>query len=672
MVNKLKFYYQNTRGLRGKIANNLKKNITLANYHCISLTETWLSDKFESSEIFNETYNVYRADRTVNKYNTLKINRPDLQPDDDVVGGGCLVALKRDVSALRMTEWEDEIPFDNVWLKINTHGNSKIFINTIYIPGWASFEHMNLYFEQLFDIINIREPNSRFIILGDFNLPCIEWFYDGNHCLPITFQGRAANELISTMLTTNLLQRNPIRNIYNRTLDLIISNINIEVKKANKITKEDDYHPSLQFDLDKTNIQFLKSTKTSKYNFFKTNYESLNDDINKVDWKNELNCLNVDTAVTKFYHILRGLLHKHTPIIAPKTHEYPKWYSSKLLQLLKEKWCYKKRMNGPNKELFTTLFKSKRKECTREKKSCLHKYESSIESLIKSNSKSFFAYTKAQKQSNNFPASVHYKSKIAENMKETACLFADYFSSVYVHHNSTLQLNNTNNAYDYFNLNMIDIETAILSLNENKSNSPDGIPSVVFKRTIHSIKYPLYLLFQLSLNTMIYPTEWKISFITPILKSGDISNVVNYRPISILSTISKVFDKIIFKYIQTKTLHLLSPHQHGFTPGKSTITNLLEFSDYITKGMMGGGQIDVVFMDLAKAFDRIDHAILLSKLSHLPIDQGIIKLLLSYLSNRTQIVCVGGEKNRYPSIRNHLCHRAPFSHLYCLLSSSMI
>jgi hypothetical protein len=150
MSNNLKFYYQNTRGLRGKIVQNLKQNITIANYDCISLTETWLNGNIESSEIFNDTYNVYRADRSVEKYNTLKTNRPDLLPGDDVVGGGCLIALKRCISAVRVTKWEDEIPFDNVWLKLNTHGNSKIFINTIYIPGWASFEHVNMYFEQLF------------------------------------------------------------------------------------------------------------------------------------------------------------------------------------------------------------------------------------------------------------------------------------------------------------------------------------------------------------------------------------------------------------------------------------------------------------------------------------------------------------------------------------------
>lgn len=389
MKNELKFYYQNTRGLRGRIVRNLKQNITLANFDCISLTETWLHDGIESSEIFDETYNVFRADRTVEKYNTLKINKPDLLPEDNLTGGGCLIALKKNISALRLTRWENEVPFDNVWLRINTHGNSKIFINTIYIPGWASFEHVRLYYEQLFHIINSREPYSRFIILGDFNSPSIDWFHDGDHCIPISFEGRYANELINTMLTTNLLQRNHVRNSYNKILDLILSGIKFSVKRSPAITKEDVYHPALSFNLDTSNIKFLHSTRKPKYNFFKTNYDYLNEDINGIDWKTELNCLNVDTAVTRFYFIMRVLLHKHTPIVKPKTHDYPKWYTPKLIQLLNEKWYYKKRINGPNGELFTALFKKKRKECNILKRKCLRKYESSIEALIKTNPKSF-------------------------------------------------------------------------------------------------------------------------------------------------------------------------------------------------------------------------------------------------------------------------------------------
>lgn len=86
----LKSYYQNTRGLRTKIIQGLKNRFTLADYDCVCLTEIWLNDSFNSSEIFNETYNVFRADRTVDNYNKLRINRPNVSHDEDVVGGGAV------------------------------------------------------------------------------------------------------------------------------------------------------------------------------------------------------------------------------------------------------------------------------------------------------------------------------------------------------------------------------------------------------------------------------------------------------------------------------------------------------------------------------------------------------------------------------------------------------
>lgn len=137
----------------------------------------------------------------------------------------------------------------------------------------------------------------------------------------------------------------------------------------------------------------------------------------------------------------------------------------------------------------------------------------------------------------------------------------------------------------------------------------------------------------------------KTSFVSPIFKSGDKANIMNYRPISLLSAIAKIFDKLICFNLRNQVAHLISPYQHGFTIGKSTITNLLEYTDYISKNMMGGGQIDAIYMDLAKAFDRININKLTNKLKNLPISKCLVKLLQSYLVDRKQFVCVNGEKS---------------------------
>lgn len=645
MSKKLCGLYQNVRGLRGKIKRELKNKFTLANLDFFSLTETWLNDDFSSSELFNDTYNVFRCDRSVENYNRLRPNSTNRNHDDDIRGGGCLFALKNEISAIRITDWENEILFDNIWVKINTSGNSKIFINTVYIPPWATFDHVNEYYEHISNIINTKEPYARFILLGDFNVPSIDWFPNGDHQIPTRCEGRFAVELINMLNTCNLTQKNGVKNERGRALDLVVSNVNVSVGRRNLndiLIQEDKDHPTLNLEIDRSDIKFLASIKTSKFNFFNANYENINRELQLIDWQHTLNTNNINEAVGIFYNVINEIIRNNTPIVTPKSDNYPKWFSKNLIEMIKDKEFYRRKMKRPNGDIYVRLFSQKRKEIKIEKRSCLRNYIASIEPIIQTNPKSFFAYTKAQKQNNKLPSAMFYKNTLAENMNETADLFAKYFSSVYVNHANSFEFNITNETENDFTIDVDLIAKVLSEIKECKTNSPDGIPGIFYKRTAENIITPLHILFTLSTNSMKYPEKWKTSYISPIFKAGNNTNVENYRPISILSAVAKVFDKIIYLHIREKTSHLLAKQQHGFRQGKSTLSNLLEFSEYVTQNMMGGGQVDAIFMDLSKAFDKIDHSILLNKLHQLRINTCTIRLLQSYLENRTQIVCVYG------------------------------
>lgn len=107
------------------------------------------------------------------------------------------------------------------------------------------FDKINIYFDQLYDIINVREPDSQFIIVGDFNISCIDWVYSANKCEALNYEGRMANELINTLISTELSQVNSIKNHYNRILDLILTNMNnIKVTRTTGIVNEDLIQPS--------------------------------------------------------------------------------------------------------------------------------------------------------------------------------------------------------------------------------------------------------------------------------------------------------------------------------------------------------------------------------------------------------------------------------------------
>lgn len=390
MSENIKCIYQNTRGLRTKIARGLRNKILLIDFQMFALTETWLNDKIDSENIFDGSqFNVYRSDRTLRTYSSARGRI--LNENDRIVGGGCLLAIKNNIPAMRLNDWELEIPFDNVWLKISTTGISKLFVNCIYINDKASFEQRNQYLDFLQDVINRREPNAKFFILGDFNLPSIEWYLENGRCSALNFTGRMANEFINTLTCTNLHQLNHIKNTYNRTLDVVLSNIqNIKIKRTHGIVDEDPHHPTIDITFNAKEIKLMKPKKQVKLNFFKADYKAINEEISKIDWKTLFLNQGIDTNVDNYYSKMNEIIIKYSPKVKIDGSKYPNWYSSDLIRLIKEKEYYFKKKKGSDDPIFKVLFKLKRSEIKKLKKKDLHVYELNIESLITQNPKSFF------------------------------------------------------------------------------------------------------------------------------------------------------------------------------------------------------------------------------------------------------------------------------------------
>jgi hypothetical protein len=136
----------------------------------------------------------------------------------------------------------------------------------------------------------------------------------------------------------------------------------------------------------------------------------------------------------------------------------------------------------------------------------------------------------------------------------------------------------------------------------------------------------------------IFPSAWKIGSVTPILKSGDPSNVTNYRPITILPHLSKIFELIALTNIKRSLNHVIIDQQHGFRPGKSTVTSSVIFASYILDRFDVKEQVDVIFTDFRKAFDTVDHGLLLRELNALGIGNPLLSWINSYTTSRTQHV----------------------------------
>ena len=177
-------------------------------------------------------------------------------------------------------------------------------------------------------------------------------------------------------------------------------------------------------------------------------------------------------------------------------------------------------------------------------------------------------------------------------------------------------------------------------MSTNKACGIDNLPSKLLKHSAPVISKPLSFLVNLSLKTGSFPQKWKTAKITPLHKSGDTTNTDNYRPISVLPTLSKILEREIHRQIMTylETHSLLSRNQFGYRSKRSTQLATTLFLDNIRFEINKGKLVGALFIDLSKAFDTIGHSILLNKLPASGIINKELMWFENYLFNRKHIV----------------------------------
>ena len=262
-----------------------------------------------------------------------------------------------------------------------------------------------------------------------------------------------------------------------------------------------------------------------------------------------------------------------------------------------------------------------------------HTPKSKIEK-ISSNGNILTESVEISNEFNNFFTNVG--TEIANEIHPTVKQYSDYLPEN--QNVPTLDLGNTG---------PIHISDIIKTLEPKKSTDVDGLSMYLIKRIITEINVPLAHIFNLSLSKGVFPEKLKTAKVVPIFKSGRKDLCDNYRPISLLSTLSKILEKIVSIQL---TNHLdinklIYKHQYGFQKNKSTEHSLLHLSNFINTAINENKYCIGVFLDLKKAFDVCSHKILLKKLERLGIKNNALKWFKSYLENRYQVVEINGIKS---------------------------
>ena len=197
------------------------------------------------------------------------------------------------------------------------------------------------------------------------------------------------------------------------------------------------------------------------------------------------------------------------------------------------------------------------------------------------------------------------------------------------------------------------VRRLLKDVNISKSSGLDNVSSFIVKEAFLAVLPEVTHMFNLSLEKSVFPNEWKKALVIPIPKSGDLTQVKNYRPISLLPLPGKILEKLVHLQLSDhlERNFLLSSTQHGFRREHSTLDSVAQFTSYINTKMDTKLPTLSTFIDFRKAFDCVQHPILLDKLSQLNVDGEVLNWVRSYLASRGQRVYANDTYSAYMSIK---------------------
>jgi Reverse transcriptase (RNA-dependent DNA polymerase)/Endonuclease/Exonuclease/phosphatase family len=636
-VDLFRVLHVNSRSLQknyGELLNLI--HIAETNFDIVAVTETWLTD--QNDQLYQ-----------IPGYNFVNIHRTGK------VGGGVGIYIESSYSYKVLVEYSIMLPYlESLFIEVQCVGNIKIIVGVVYRPPNSNFPDCLIKLEDI--LIGIDSSKSSFsVIAGDFNLdvlsagvnPMVNDFlstmnvhsYYPPITLPTRITGNSATVLDNFFVNT-------LR--YTCTSAVIFNDLSDHLPIVLKIN---------------LNTKFLLNSSNLMSRRLLTSERNLAHFITALESESWLNITDPGSTVpeTKKFNLFQErycmLFDKSFPMtnVRKSKRNCPRkiWMTSALVKSCKKK---------------SKLFKKWKLNHTIENENKYIKYQKILKTLLHAAERKYFA-DKFLSHSNNLklmwktirevistsgtsnlntifeldgkpvadPVSVatefntffsNVGETLAKKIPKTDTTFDNFLSGNYP---SSLSLRPTTTS---------EILSIVKELNNKTSAGWDGIPLNILKATINPIAKIISCLINNSFMFGYFPQELKTAKVCPIYKSGQKTVFSNYRPISVLSSFSKIFEKAmqnrLLAYIESK--NILIPEQYGFRPHYSSYMALLDLTDRITTSFEEGKISIAILIDLQKAFDSLNHGILLKKLSHYGIRGVVLDWFTSYLTDRHQYV----------------------------------
>lgn len=559
------------------------------------------------------------------------------------------------INSMLFPHWE------NVHVEISSSKDplTKFTVYNVYRPPHNHVNELTSFIDSFNEILlNFQNSNTTAYICGDFNIDLLKIQSDIH-----------SNDFLESIFTNGFLPSMTLPTRLSNTSSLID---NILYSNQNKFnfscileSSISDHQPVLI-----NTFHSMPRTKISYITIYNNNNKSKDNFIRSIQNENIYDKFEKDlnNDPNKNYEILENTLVKNiqkhlgekTVKLNKKIHKIEPWMTNSIL----------KSVNQKNK-LYKKMKKTKTTSPSYEqKKNAFNSFRNTLRKVISAAKRNYYGY-QFRKNKSDIKKTWQTLNNVLHRKKETTtpdCLlinnqecddkqtiantFNNYFATVCSNNRPTSTIsfdtylkNPTNESFGFKLIDNDTILKIISRLKISKCCGHDSISNSIIKMIPIELSKCLALIINQTLTTGIYPTRLKIAKIIPIYKKESKLNCQNYRPISILPSLSKIFEYVMHEQLLNyfTTYNLFTDQQYGFRPNRSTELAAIELMDH-NIGLMKSGQTPLnIYIDLSKAFDCLNHSILLRKLAHYGLDQSAIKLLESYLKNRTQYVSLDSE-----------------------------